>query len=166
MMARPANTPAVWTPERIAALETMVAKRMSASHIAKAFGDVSRNAVIGICNRRGIRLTGIRPGGIPPRPARVPRPAPVVKLPKPRQPRRIVPLVAPAPENAVLLMDLERDKCRFPVGDATGARQLFCAAPKGDEGSYCPWHTLKVVDRSGRRDDRRPSAKFVMRGHY
>jgi hypothetical protein len=44
-----------WSPEQIAKLESLVAKALSAAQIGAILG-CSRNAVIGICGRRGIAL--------------------------------------------------------------------------------------------------------------
>ncbi len=38
------------------------------------------------------------------------------------------------------LMQLGYGCCRFPVGEATGADQLFCAAPRPEGQAYCPTH--------------------------
>lgn len=134
---------AEWTPERDDGLRRMYAVGCGVEEMVEALdGLFTHHSVRARLYRLGIKAKKLRPV----------KPVAVV--------------TEPPPEGSVSLVGLERGQCRFPVGAATGARQMFCGAPKGDEGSYCPWHTLKVVDRSGRRDDRRPSAKFVMRGHY
>ncbi|HWU73336.1 MAG TPA: GcrA family cell cycle regulator, partial [Sphingomonas sp.] len=44
-----------WTDDRIDTLRTMWEKGMTASQIAEALGDVSRNAVIGKAHRLGLQ---------------------------------------------------------------------------------------------------------------
>ena len=44
-----------WTDDRIETLRTMWEKGMTASQIAEALGDVSRNAVIGKAHRLGLQ---------------------------------------------------------------------------------------------------------------
>lgn len=43
------------------------------------------------------------------------------------------------------LMDLTSHTCRWPVGSATGARQMFCGFYA--DGPYCPEHTAKAEYR-------------------
>jgi len=56
-----------WTEERVESLKNMWSQGMSASEIADALGDVSRNAVIGKAHRLG--LSG-RPSPIKKKPSR------------------------------------------------------------------------------------------------
>ena len=53
-----------WTDDRIDTLRTMWEKGMTASQIAEALGDVSRNAVIGKAHRLGLeqRPSPVKPG--------------------------------------------------------------------------------------------------------
>lgn len=65
----------------------------------------------------------------------------------PKIPDPLPPTWAPGP-NARLLADLEPGDCRFPVGDATGADQLFC----GDDanhgtGGYCPTCARRILPK-------------------
>lgn len=52
---------------------------------------------------------------------------------------------ATAPASALRLADLERCHCRFPVGVATGAGQLFCAGPRVEPSPYCVEHQEAVT---------------------
>jgi GcrA cell cycle regulator len=54
MAARLTHPPTTWTDERIAELTRLWADGNSASHIAKHFGDCTRNAVIGKVHRLGL----------------------------------------------------------------------------------------------------------------
>lgn len=66
--------------------------------------------------------------------------------------------VEPSPDNAVRLLALRPRHCRWPVGEAIGASQLFCGAAKEPEVSYCPWH-----DRASRASNT-SNADRVLRG--
>lgn len=83
-----------WTDDRIDTLRTMWEKGMTASQIAEALGDVSRNAVIGKAHRLGLQS---RPSPVKPNddsaPA-APAPAPVKKA---APPVAEAPRPAPAP---------------------------------------------------------------------
>lgn len=88
-----------WTDDRIDTLRTMWEKGMTASQIAEALGDVSRNAVIGKAHRLGLQS---RPSPVKPNDdgaAVTPAPAPVKKAAPPvaEAPR---PAPAPAPTPA------------------------------------------------------------------
>ncbi|WP_066593399.1 GcrA family cell cycle regulator [Sphingomonas pruni] len=88
-----------WTDDRIDTLRTMWEKGMTASQIAEALGDVSRNAVIGKAHRLGLQS---RPSPVKPNDDSVsaaPAPAPVKKAAPPvaEAPR---PAPAPAPVPA------------------------------------------------------------------
>jgi len=87
-----------WTDDRIDTLRTMWEKGMTASQIAEALGDVSRNAVIGKAHRLGLqsRPSPVKPNddsaSASPAPAPVRKAAPpVVEAPRP------APTPAPAP---------------------------------------------------------------------
>jgi len=88
-----------WTDDRIDTLRTMWEKGMTASQIAEALGDVSRNAVIGKAHRLGLQS---RPSPVKPNDdsaSAAPAPAPVKKAAPPvaEAPR---PAPAPAPVPA------------------------------------------------------------------
>jgi len=90
-----------WTDDRIDTLKTMWEKGMTASQIAEALGDVSRNAVIGKAHRLGLQS---RPSPVKPNDdstAAAPAPAPVKKAAPPvAEAPRPAPAPAPAPAAA------------------------------------------------------------------
>jgi GcrA cell cycle regulator len=87
-----------WTDDRIDTLRTMWEKGMTASQIAEALGDVSRNAVIGKAHRLGLQS---RPSPVKPNDdsaSASPAPAPVRKAAPPvMEAPRPAPAPAPAP---------------------------------------------------------------------
>ena len=87
-----------WTDDRIDTLRTMWEKGMTASQIAEALGDVSRNAVIGKAHRLGLQS---RPSPVKPNDdsaSAAPAPAPVKKAASPAaEAPRPAPAPAPAP---------------------------------------------------------------------
>ncbi len=79
-----------WTEDRIERLKTLWADGLSASQIATALGDVTRNAVIGKIHRLGLSGRGGK-GRVEPRPAAkaarpAERPAPAAPAPVPAAP--------------------------------------------------------------------------------
>jgi len=87
-----------WTDDRIDTLRTMWEKGMTASQIAEALGDVSRNAVIGKAHRLGLQS---RPSPVKANDdsaSATPAPAPVKKAAPPvMEAPRPAPTPAPAP---------------------------------------------------------------------
>ena len=85
-----------WTDDRIETLRTMWEKGMTASQIADALGEVSRNAVIGKAHRLGLQS---RPSPVKPNEegASAPAPAPARKA---AAPAAQAPRPAPAPAAA------------------------------------------------------------------
>lgn len=146
-----------WTDKRKAEAQRLWTEGLSASEVAAALGRprVSRNAVIGLLHRmKGPQ----KPRG--PRPARsVSSPLRTVKkfsvspsvvaMRKARKAKVDAPpileaLPPPLPEpsglTSVTLLGLPfTGACKYPVGKATGAAQLFCGSESGDR-VYCPFH--------------------------
>lgn len=52
-------------------------------------------------------------------------------------------------DTAILLLDLARHHCRWPVGEATGALQLFCGADNLGQSFYCAAHSRTSRASSG-----------------
>ena len=76
-----------WTDERIETLKTMWEAGQTASQIAEALGEVSRNAVIGKAHRLGLqaRPSPVRPNEPAPSPEAAPAPEPVAAAPEPEE---------------------------------------------------------------------------------
>jgi GcrA cell cycle regulator len=149
-----------WTPERVEQLRSCLVTGLTCSQIAAEIG-VSRNAVIGKIHRLGLS-PGRPPGGsarsCPPR-ARHPRAA------SQRRSLRLmwsdgapapVPGAATAPVASAQpcsLIDLERGKCRWPVGEPTGGASdfVFCGNAAIDGFSYCAGHARMAYRAPARR---------------
>lgn len=144
-----------WTAKQIEQLKALWAEgKLSASAIASRLGVAGRNSVISKAHRLNLpgRKPRARPGG-----AAVRKQSAKARRQTPAQSRSSLskllgrpplsgaqvstaPLVEPAREIAVTLMQLRPRHCRWPVGEEPGQHQLFCGAPKGIEQSYCPYH--------------------------
>lgn len=159
-----------WTDERRATLVKLWAEGRSASQIANHLGAVTRNAVIGIVHRMGLggRATPSRPRKAPSLRAATSCAAP--RPPKPAETGLRAPPVARAtacnnnlnlgngprdpvgyPDGGVQLLatcsllQLERDMCRFPIGDPRAPDFGFCGRPQAS-GSYCGHHASVVMN--------------------
>ena len=143
-----------WTDARIALISRLWSEGVSASGIAEALGDVSRNAVLGKLHRMGLlrsrlpaseprRYEGPSNPGAPAamRPAAArPRPHAASAPPTPpRSPWRetaFAPLAGTTPRP---WLTREFGECAFPVG-GEGEDVLSCCAPARGPGAYCAAH--------------------------
>jgi len=160
----------IWTDEKTTELTRLYADDYSASLIAEALGDVSRQAVIAKIHRMGLprRGEGRHPTkeltasgqrtsmpkvfrGAAKRPPREPRPDKQTSRQRhiPGTNRFYEAVSNPAEiklrcvkivPRNVTLMDLEPGDCRYPYGDDV---ITFCGHPKQDGSQYCtPHHHL------------------------
>jgi len=106
-----------WTDERIETLKTMWEGGQTASQIAEALGEVSRNAVIGKAHRLGlqsrpspVRSNDAAKAAAPAAKPAAPEPAPVVAAPPPPAPPAPKPAPAPEPKpEPVAVAPVEND---------------------------------------------------------
>lgn len=149
-----------WTDARVDHLHELFRMGYTAQQIAKDFGTVTRNAVIGKQHREGLKRGERRPQKA--------ASAPIAAPPEPRRPpatfiasaqTRIslsgsgysavqhaaqAPLVRDlAPDSspdAVTLMAIGAHQCRWPLGDPMADGFLFCGSGTGGGESYCGRH--------------------------
>jgi GcrA cell cycle regulator len=133
-----------WPPARVAQLRALVENEGATSgQIALRMG-CSRNAIIGKCNRLGLRLpnaTGLRA-----RPYRRRKPKPPVAAPRPTwkpTPRR-----APAEAaqevfaDRVSIFELSSETCRWPLWalDVPFHEKFYCGGWTIEGSPYCAGH--------------------------
>jgi len=114
----------------------MAGRGYSASEIARELGHRSRSAIIGFCQREGIRLKARpwkngRANGAPP----VPRP------PAPPKPAPSAPILPPS-NKSVSLNDAEAHHCRFIVSEP---RDLLICGAEIHLGPYCRYHAAMCL---------------------
>jgi GcrA cell cycle regulator len=156
-------TAATWSPERVALLRNFVGAGLTCSQIAAEIG-VTRNAVIGKIHRLG--LGPGRPAAAPGRacPPRTRRP----RFSSQRHMLRLVRADTTTADGAALeaallvdsgqrcsLLELAQGKCRWPVGDQTGASGaanfVFCGNEAVEGFSYCAGHARLAYRTPERR---------------
>lgn len=118
-----------WTEERVALLKKLWEDGRSASQIAEAMGDVTRNAVIGKAHRIGLKAR--------PSPIRRQKAAPAAS-PAPRRP-------APAAKKATRVGERQ---CHWPIGHPREPGFHFCGAPAEPDKPYCAEHCAVAYRRS------------------
>ena len=106
-----------WTDEKIAKLQELWGKGMTASQIADAIGDgITRNAVIGKAHR--LKLPS--------------RPSPVKPEAKPKE--------EPVSTKKTTLLELTEQTCKWPIGHPGDADFYFCGKPSRPGVPYCREH--------------------------
>ncbi len=149
-----------WTDDRIDTLKKLWNDGESASAIAHALGQVTRNAVIGKVHRLGLagRVSRSRARKATPiaflfspklrsrktQRLRSSSPAPATtRLPRCSIAfqRRIAPELGPPPDLPVTVQSLTESTCRWPEGDPKREGFHFCGRIKGETaGPYCGHH--------------------------
>lgn len=156
-----------WTDERVEMLKKLWSEGLSASQIAGKMGGVTRNAVIGKVHRLGLsgRATPAKPlrgrandkTSIKAAPE-APSPAP---FSAPSAEKEIVP-TAPVIRPAILdsgdlttVATLNRNMCKWPIGDPAKDDFHFCGQPASQGKPYCNHHAEVAFQPAQRRTDRR-----------
>ena len=172
--SRKPRTPSAkdWPPERVERAFSLYRQQLTASQIAAVLGGVTRNAVIGLINRKKWHLTD-KPEKPGPRPQRRSTRAERLKaldaaiagkraLPKPmgggtesvalspRPPREPMPAEPAVTSEGIGFFDLKDRHCRFPLwphaAKPVAAEQLYCGAPVRAEGeSWCAACAARVM---------------------
>ena len=148
-----------WTNERVAALKALWGKGLSASQIATALGDTTRNAVIGKIHRLGLasRAVPSRPIPTKKRTACAPKAVAQVSKPAPKVFAQNLPLseLLPAP----------RRQCGWIEGDPRTSDAQRCANPVAPNSrkSFCEHHLKEALtpdsylDRTKRQEKAKAS---------
>ena len=123
-----------WTDDRIETLKSMWEKGLTASQIAEALGDVSRNAVIGKAHRLGLQSR--------PSPVKAAETETAAPAPTPAAPKRAAPPAAEAPRPAPAPAAPPAPVAAAPASSATAP-----AAPASD--SPAPQPVLRSIGPGG-----------------
>jgi GcrA cell cycle regulator len=145
-----------WTDARVETLKKLWCDGVTASAIAEAIGEVTRNAVIGKVHRLGLagRATTSRKRPVSRPASHFPAPSPSRKSrSQPRvhpawrplvttMPRRslILPELGASPVEPVTVANLTERSCRWPLGDPMRPDFHFCGRSKPAARSYCDHH--------------------------
>lgn len=142
----------VWDDSAIARLRELRSLGTPPAAIAEELGGISRNAVIGKMFRLGMTAPStVNSGSIAQRlgckrhaakkkagaePTLTPKPTPVAHIPRDD---------LPMPVAKISFAELDRDSCRFPVGDPGQTGFGFCGDPTIRGRPYCPTCTQRAL---------------------
>jgi GcrA cell cycle regulator len=143
-----------WTEEKVEKLRELWSKGHTASQIAEALGDTTRNAVIGKAHRLNLE-------------ARAPskqstqsstsanRPAKRGSAPTSRKAKFQSILLDKnfEPENPKSLEELTDQTCKWPIGHPNEEKFYFCGRKPEGEFPYCKLHILYAFQPKGTKEE-------------
>ena len=142
-----------WTDEKVQKLKDLWTKGHTASQIANALGDTTRNAVIGKAHRLDLE-------------ARAPSKQSTSNKQEPKTTRRPVQNMSRKSkfqsilfdknfesEKPITLENLTDTTCRWPIGHPDEEKFYFCGRKPENEFPYCKLHVLYAFQPKGQKED-------------
>ena len=143
-----------WTDEKVEKLKELWTKGHTASQIAAALGDTTRNAVIGKAHRLNLeaRAPSKHSGASVSRENKQIRrgPAPTSRKAKFKS---ILLDKNFEPENPKSLEELTDTTCKWPIGHPNEEKFYFCGRKPEGEFPYCKLHVLYAFQPKGTKEE-------------
>jgi GcrA cell cycle regulator len=143
-----------WTDEKVEKLKELWTKGHTASQIASALGDTTRNAVIGKAHRLNLeaRAPSKHSGASVSRENKQIRrgPAPTSRKAKFQS---ILLDKNFEPENPKSLEELTDTTCKWPIGHPNEEKFYFCGRKPEGEFPYCKLHVLYAFQPKGTKEE-------------
>ena len=143
-----------WTDEKVEKLKELWGKN-TASQIAVAIGDVSRNAVIGKANRLNLSAKiKTRSSSNNQKFNNIDQTSP--GLQKNTRKSKFKSLLIEQdfePENPKQLEELDEGSCKWPIGHPNEEEFYFCGRSSLKDFSYCKLHLLYAFQPKGKKED-------------
>ena len=143
-----------WTDEKLEKLKELWTKGHTASQIAAALGDTTRNAVIGKAHRLNLeaRAPSKHSGASVSRENKQIRrgPAPTSRKAKFQS---ILLDKNFEPENPKSLEELTDTTCKWPIGHPNEEKFYFCGRKPEGEFPYCKLHVLYAFQPKGTKEE-------------
>ena len=143
-----------WTEEKVAKLKELWSKGHTASQIAQALGDTTRNAVIGKAHRLDLEARAPSKQSSQSS-ASVNRPVRRGSAPISRKAKFQSILLDKnfEPENPKSLEDLTDQTCKWPIGHPNEEKFYFCGRKPEGEFPYCKLHVLYAFQPKGTKEE-------------
>ena len=144
-----------WTSEKVEKLKELWSKGHTASQIAEALGDTTRNAVIGKAHRLNLEARA---------------PSKQSNSSKSRENRQVMKR-SPAPmsrkakfqsilldknfeaENPKSLEELTEETCKWPIGHPNEEKFYFCGRKPESDFPYCKLHVLYAFQAKNEKEE-------------
>lgn len=136
--------PSNWADDRIEQLKSLWRAGLSASQVANALGNVTRNAVLGKLHRLG--LLSRRTAASPAHPRSTTSRCRAPRLPKVALPVPVAELdpFTLADGSFATLATMSDRMCRWPIGDPKAEDFHFCGHAAEAGSCYCEAHTQRA----------------------
>lgn len=133
-----------WSDDRIEQLKSLWQNGLSASQVASALGNVTRNAVLGKLHRLGLLA-----GSPDKRPARLRSSMPRCRAIRSSKGTLPAPVVEPDPftfddGSFATVVTVNDRMCRWPIGDPKVGGFHFCGQTTKAGSCYCEAHTQRA----------------------
>ena len=143
-----------WTDEKVEKLKLLWSKGHTASQIAAALGETTRNAVIGKAHRLNLeaRAPSKNSGTLT---SRENKPARRSPAPTSRKAKFQSILLDKnfEPENPKSLENLTDETCKWPIGHPNEEKFYFCGRKPEGEFPYCKLHVLYAFQPKGSKEE-------------
>ena len=143
-----------WTEEKVAKLKELWSKGHTASQIAEALGDTTRNAVIGKAHRLNLEARAPSKNSSQSS-TTVNRSARRGSAPISRKAKFQSILLDKnfEPENPKSLEELTDQTCKWPIGHPNEEKFYFCGRKPEGEFPYCKLHVLYAFQPKGTKEE-------------
>tara|TARA_B100002051_G_C16441664_1_gene489219 strand:+ start:24 stop:521 length:498 start_codon:yes stop_codon:yes gene_type:complete len=143
-----------WTEEKVEKLKKLWSKGHTASQIAEALGDTTRNAVIGKAHRLNLeaRAPSKHSGTSTPREHKQVRKG-AAHISRKAKFQSILLDKNFEPENPKSLEELTDETCKWPIGHPNEEKFYFCGRKPEGEFPYCKLHILYAFQPKGTKEE-------------
>ena len=143
-----------WTDEKVEKLKELWTKGHTASQIAAALGDTTRNAVIGKAHRLNLeaRAPSKHSGASVSRENKQIRRGPAPTSRKAKFQSILLDKYF-EPENPKSLEELTDTTCKWPIGHPNEEKFYFCGRKPEGEFPYCKLHVLYAFQPKGTKEE-------------
>ena len=143
-----------WTDEKVEKLRQLWTKGHTASQIAEALGDTTRNAVIGKAHRLNLEARApSKQSGT----STTSQNRPIKRGPAPTSRKAKFQSILLdknfEPENPKSLEDLTDQTCKWPIGHPNEEKFYFCGRKPEGEFPYCKLHVLYAFQPKGSKEE-------------
>ena len=143
-----------WTEEKVAKLKELWSKGHTASQIAEALGDTTRNAVIGKAHRLDLEARApSKQSGQSSNSSNKPIRRGSAPTSRKAKFQSILLDKNFEPENPKSLEELTDQTCKWPIGHPNEEKFYFCGRKPEGEFPYCKLHVLYAFQPKGTKEE-------------
>jgi len=144
-----------WTSEKVEKLKELWSKGHTASQIAEALGDTTRNAVIGKAHRLNLEARAPSKQSTANKSREIRQVSKRTPQPMSRKARFQSILLDKnfEAENPKSLEELTEETCKWPIGHPNEEKFYFCGRKPESDFPYCKLHVLYAFQPKNQKED-------------